>query len=559
MYLTLYQLNIMQKSPVNNVPHNFGSLIQSFRLIRSSVRLITRFLFDFKKFGTPRIKFLLALLFFILSLSGFGQELDSLMFKHYNHNSATQVVEVDSGRYAVLTNETKVLIQLDTTDYPAITYVNNYLTIDTIIELKESVEYYSYPRSMVEIEDTLYVVYEYLKVIQGFRTCVNLGLLKVGPNYTQLGPFKLLGPDTAQSYAAYFSDLKPNGNQLEFMMIQNDSTGSNKVILVRFNKNGNLSYRKRWTYSSAISNPINELMDYEYVGNGRYLLGGNNKSGESYMLADTAFGSISLGYGKALNLGVWNIEKKGNEYLLFGLADGSAPGTMEHKGRFSFWKIDSVGLAEVANNYYKLPDTVKYFADIIPPIKNVCKVLPNGDYLFAGDEFYQTRNQFVNPFSAYTIRRVKPDGTMVWKYSKVDSISGVVAPVTELIECSDGDYLALRAYTSSNLHYNGYTLLEKFEADGSSFSISEEVSIESLKVFPNPVTAGEEVHVLLPGLSKDVQIKLYSMAGEEVYLYQSEVAKNWHILNLPDLSIGEYVLKIVFDGNLFSKVLLIKN
>lgn len=500
------------------------------------------------------------LLFCLIYHLGFGQNSDSLIFKHYNHSTATQVLEVESGQYAVLTNETKDLLQLDSTDYPAITYVGNDLKMDTVIQLKKGNGYYSYPRSMVEIQDTLYVLYEYLQIIQGVRTCVNLGLLKVDPNYGQYGPVPLFATDSLLGYGVHFTDLKSYKNKLEFMMIQMDSSGVGKPVLVRLKHDGSLVYRKRWSYSSSIFNAIGELRDYEYVGHGKYLLGSNNQWGESYMVADTAYKDISIGGGKPVNLGVWNIKRKDNTYLLFGLADGSAPGMMEHKGRFSFWKLDSANLVETGNDYYKLPDTLKYYADLIAPMKDVVEVLSNGDYLFAGDEFYQSRNQFTNPFSAYTIRRVKPDGTLVWKYSKVDSISGVVAPVTELIACSDGEYLALSAYASNSLNYDGYTLLEKFDADGRNFSISEHLSSESIRIFPNPLPSGEELTVLLSGFPEEkLSIKLYSPNGTEVYSYHSVARENLHRLKLPILSSGEYVLKVCVDGYTYSKVLLVKS
>jgi hypothetical protein len=508
-----------------------------------------------------------------LSISGFSQTRSGFIYNYFSEYDITASINCRpfiKGKTLVqnIVTDTAYINAVGKNEKQWLTIVDSALSgIDTTIVLNDdtSAAYiYTYNQCLIQ-DDTAYFLLDCLERTPSgvsLNNPVNLLFVKMDKNYNFSSAKYLFEEDSlgvllGRSYVNMKFDS--NRNHFELMLMQRDTISlHHDPILVRFNRQGDLKYYKKWDYT-ALTQKLMYIRDFYNRGNGEYLLV-QDITTDIYVIADTGKTEINSTYYKPEIRGLVSIVEKDNSLVLFGKSDGhKILSFKEGKLQYTILELDKNTLQEQKRLSYKVKDTLKYEIEgqLLPD--NIV-ALSDGSYLYTSREphYFNGRN---NSMVVSSIYRVDSSMNLIWSYKMADTLYNEImgGSTIQAIPGNQNEVLwHCGVYVAQGNNTPTSTWLMKFNIDGSDLGVglTEEEQIPEFSLYPNP--ASDVAFVLLPFVPSGAStIEIYDLKGQlvnsQTFTERDNLLKVG--LNVPG---GSYLLKVISGGYEATKQLVVE-
>ena len=471
-------------------------------------------------------------------------------FVNRNYQFNHDLLKLSNGKYATLgiqySGYGETYHSLDSTSHTILEVLSKNLTTDTIYREYGQGVYKCRFNSVVEHNDTIYVLTELALKNDSVQSTKNFGVAKVGPNGNYYPPVPLFSADSMVVYDIRKSHLSYRKGFFEFFGWRYDSIEHYYPVLIQFSRSGELLHYQAWRSDEPRITKLEYLSDYEYLGNGRYLLADEGeRDTDTYFIADTSKMLLETSFFRNdIEMG-YDIVKHDSTYYLF-----STTGPLVNnnfKDHYAFWRMDSATEQMLSPIFYRNFDTVKYHVNVNPIIKEAALAFDDR-LLFGSNMFYSERPSQNNQHLRWGINMIDTSGSLLWSWYEADSAKTYTSGVDRIIKLNQ-DYGAVLLGKTDKVTLNGHPWIFLFKFDGSTFSLEEQKAAgKPLEVFPNPVSGNEVISVRLPFLpDEDVAIKIFSTSGNLEQVYTHEEPTNL-IRFKNSLKKGSYILQVKHRG-----------
>jgi len=433
---------------------------------------------------------------------------------------------------------------LDSASHSILEILNSDLSTDTIYREYGQGPYKCRFNSMLEHSDTLYILTEMALKRDSIQSTKNFGIARVGPNGTYIPPAPLFTLDSVNVYDIYKSHLSYRNGFFEFFGWRYDSIEHYYPVLFQFSRGGQLRHYQAWQSDEPRITKLEILSDYEYLGQGRYLLADEGeRDADTYFIADTSQALLKKSFFRN-DIGIgYDIVKQGNTYYLF-----STVGTLisrDFKEYYAIWRMDSATEQMLPPIFYRKFDTLQYNV-FVNPIKKEAALALEDRLLFGSNMFFSERPGQGNQHLRWGLHMIDTSGNLLWKWMEADSAKSFTAGVDKIIQL-DSNHGAVLLQKNNKITLNGHPWIRVFKLDGSTFSLSEQEAMgKGQEVFPNPVS-GSSIQVRIPFLpDKPVQIQVFDAAGKLQASHTHRERSNLiHFENT--LPPGHYLLRVQYQ------------
>lgn len=469
-------------------------------------------------------------------------------FTQRNHLFHIDLTQLGNNQYAALglkySNARLTPYTMDSTSHTVLEVLNPNLSTDTIYREYGQGPYKCRFNSLVEHNDTLYILTEMALKRDSIQSTKNFGIARVGPNGAYIPPAPLFSVDSVNVYDISKSHLSYRNGFFEFFGWRYDSIEHYYPVLFQFSRGGQLRHYQAWQSDEPRITKLEYLSDYEYLGQGRYLLADEGeRDADTYFIADTSQALLKKSFFRN-DIGIGNdIVKQGNTYYLF-----STVGTLisrDFKEYYAIWRMDSATEQMLPPIFYRKFDTLQYNVFVNPIMKEAALAFKDR-LLFGSNMFFSERPGQGNQHLRWGMHMIDTSGNLLWKWMEADSAKSYTSGVNKIIQL-DSLHAAVLLNKIAINRSNAHPWIRVFKLDGSTFSLSEQEALgKTLEIFPNPVS-GSSIQVRIPFLpDKPVQVQIFDAAGKLQATHTHRERSNLiHLENT--LPPGHYLLKVQYQ------------
>lgn len=437
-------------------------------------------------------------------------------------------------------------VSMDSTSHTILEILNKDLSTDTIYREYEQGVYKCRFNSIAEVGDTLYVLTELAFANDSIQRTKSFGLAKVDSFGNYYPPSPIMSADSSSFYDLYKSHLSFRDGMFEFFGWRHDSVNHYYPVLFQFSAGGKLLHYQAWLSDEPRITKLDYLSDYEYIGNGRYLLADEgSRDTDTYFIADTSETLLETSFFRNDIEKGRDIVKHDGTYYLFSATSRLV--SSDFKDHYAIWRMDSATEQMLPPIFYRGFDTLKYNIFVNGIIKESALVFDN-QLLFGSNMFFSERPGQGNPHLRWGMHMIDTTGNLLWEWVEADSTLSYSSGVDKIIALDDNRGAVLLGKTD-HITLNGRPWIRTFNFDGSTFSLEEQAAAaKPVQVFPNPAAANAEINVVLPFLPDGpVTIKIYNTSGNLVFKQKHNERSNLIFLS-PGLNPGVHLLEVEHRG-----------
>ncbi len=176
--------------------------------------------------------------------------------------------------------------------------------------------------------------------------------------------------------------------------------------------------------------------------------------------------------------------------------------------------------------------------------------------LLTGDEYFPGgMSEFVAKKNEFLAFEEGPSMDIVLQWAKYADASdqcslsriwgGIHAPVDDIPGRLIGEKVGEEAFNYAKKYFENSVL-----------GVSSDIWTTGTSVYPNPIRAGNQLHIKMPGESQHLTVSIRSVTGVLIHQYEKATKNKEVILDTPSLQAGVYVISIESDSYTASHILL---